>query len=370
MSAWKFDRGLLLIVFFFLGLGVVHVYSSSYIFAIEAYDKGLFFFARQLAFAGLALMVLLTALLTPLPWLKRGGVALWCLAVIGVLLTFVPGLGVEAGGARRWIAMPFGLRIEPSEFLKISYPFVIGGLLLTRFATWPLWLWAVVIAAVLGPALLLLGQPDFGGFAICLVVVFTVLFVFGLRWSYIMVGASAMLCAFSVLIVNEPYRYRRLLSFLDPWADPEQKGFQVIQSMVSFRSGRLFGVGVGEGQGKLFFLPEAHTDFALAVLGEEWGFIGFFIVLSLYGYVFLRGLQIALASDAPDDKAIAVGITTVLAISTFINIGVVLGLLPTKGLTLPFLSYGGSSLVAVSLAVGVLLAIDRHNRNQRVISSR
>lgn len=365
MGSWKFDKGLLLVVFFFIGLGVVHVYSSSYIFAIEQYQKGLYFFARQLAFAGLGLIVLLSALSFPLLWLKRFGMALWFVSAVLLVLTFVPGIGVAAGGAQRWIGLPLGLRLEPSEFLKVSYPVLMGSVLMMQHRNWPAWFWLAVTAFLIGPIVLLLKQPDFGSFVICLLTLFAILFVSGLRWTYIAVGVSALVCAFSVLIVNEPYRYRRLMSFMDPWADPEQKGFQVIQSMVSFRSGRLFGSGVGEGQGKLFFLPEAHTDFTLAVFGEEWGFVGFLIVLSLYGYIFLRGLQIALACEEADNRAIAIGSTSVLAISTFINIGVVLGLLPTKGLTLPFLSYGGSSLLAVSFAVGLLLAIDRENRNRR-----
>jgi cell division protein FtsW len=169
-----------------------------------------------------------------------------------------------------------------------------------------------------------------------------------------------MVPAFYLLVMRVPYRRARVLAFMDPWADPEQKGFQVIQSMLSFHSGGVTGAGLGQGQGKLFFLPEAHTDFTLAVMGEEIGFIGVVLVLALYGYVVMRGFQIAIRCENPFRKALALGISMTFALSIFINCGVVMGLLPTKGLTLPFLSYGGSSLMTLCLMFGLLLNIEKN----------
>ncbi|MGE3757541.1 MAG: FtsW/RodA/SpoVE family cell cycle protein, partial [Pseudobdellovibrionaceae bacterium] len=171
--------------------------------------------------------------------------------------------------------------------------------------------------------------------------------------------------AFYILVMSVPYRRARVLGFLDPWSDPESKGFQVIQSMLSFHSGGLTGVGLGQGQGKLFFLPEAHTDFTLAVLGEEMGFVGFILLMFLYGFIVFKGFQIAIRTGSPFRKAVALGLTMTFALTVFINVGVVLGILPTKGLTLPFLSYGGSSLLTKSLMFGFLLAIERTDREEK-----
>jgi cell division protein FtsW len=182
-------------------------------------------------------------------------------------------------------------------------------------------------------------------------------------------GLATALPAFYVLVMSVPYRRARVLAFLDPWADPDQKGFQVIQSMLSFSSGGIFGAGLGQGQGKLFFLPEAHTDFTMAVLGEEIGFIGFISVMALYGFIVVRGFQIALKTENTFRRALALGITITFAFSVFINAGVVMGLLPTKGLTLPFLSYGGSSLVALSLVLGLLLNIEKSLEDEPLASS-
>ena len=154
----------------------------------------------------------------------------------------------------------------------------------------------------------------------------------------------------------------RIRAFLDPWSDPANKGFQIIQSMTSIHNGGFFGLGLGKSQGKLFYLPEAHTDFTLAIFGEEWGFIGVMFALLLFGFLILRGFRIALATTAPTQKLVALGVTFILGLSVVINFGVVMGILPTKGLTLPFLSYGGSSLVTVCFAMGVLLNIDRDRR--------
>ena len=171
--------------------------------------------------------------------------------------------------------------------------------------------------------------------------------------------------AFYVLIVQVPYRFARIQAFLDPWADPSNKGFQVIQSMLSFRAGGIWGQGIGQGQGKLFFLPEAHTDFTLAVLGEELGFVGVMLVLLLYAFIVYKGFQIALKTEQTFPKAVAIGLSLAFGLSVFINFGVVMGLLPTKGLTLPFLSYGGSSLLVNCFAMGLLMNINNYSQLHR-----
>ena len=352
------SSSLFLSIIALLGIGLVQVYSSSFIFAIESYGDGLFFFKRQLIFALMAFAVLVGTIHIPFKYIEKYGWVLWILATLGVLATFIPGLGVRVGGAIRWIQLPFGLRFEPGELLKISFSILFASLLCRNENILKRVKWHWLALGLIIPLGLLLKQPDFGTFAIILMVGVTLLFAFGLQWKYIFASLAVMLPAFYFLVMTVPYRRARVLAFLDPWADPAQKGFQVIQSMLSFHSGGLTGVGLGQGQGKLFFLPEAHTDFTLAVFGEEMGFIGFCIILALYGFVVFRGIQIAVKTEDTFKKSLALGLSTTFGLSVFINAGVVMGLLPTKGLTLPFLSYGGSSLISLCFMFGLILNIE------------
>jgi cell division protein FtsW len=357
----RLDRGILLAVFALLGIGLVQVYSSSFIFAIESRGDGLFFFRRQLFFTLASIFILFFTARIPFRWIEKYGWLLWLVAGVGVALTMVPGFGSRAGGAARWLHLPGGFVFEPSELLKISLSLLLATFFSRRFEA--LGKFEPIGRALLFvvPLFLALKQPDFGTFAICCAVSGAILFAFGLQWRYIITCLAVAIPSFYFLVMNVPYRRARVLAFLDPWADPEQKGFQVIQSMLSFQSGGLTGVGLGQGQGKLFFLPEAHTDFTLAVLGEEMGFFGFAAVLSLYGYLVFRGLQLAAKAESDFPKVLALGLSLTFGFSVFINVGVVTGLLPTKGLTLPFLSYGGSSLMMSCFLFGLLLNVDRHD---------
>lgn len=298
----------------------------------------------------------------PWKWIEKYGFLVWIGAALGVCATFVPGLGIRAGGAARWLNLPGGFVFEPSELLRVSLSLAFATLLTQRQKFLGSWEWVGRILFLAIPILIVLKQPDFGTFSICFLVLFSLLFAFGLPWGVIFAGAAAAIPAFYILVMNSPYRKARIVAFLDPWSDPARKGFQVIQSMLSFASGGVTGSGMGEGQGKLFFLPEAHTDFTLAVLGEEMGFIGFFVVLALYGFVVLRGLQISARIDDLFAKSLVLGLTLTFAYSVFVNVGVVLGMLPTKGLTLPFLSYGGSSLVTSCFLFGLILNAESQDR--------
>lgn len=327
--------------------------------ATENYDDGLYFFKKQLLFASLSIVVLIGTSMLSFHLIKKWGWVLWGLAAVLVLATFIPGLGVRVGGAIRWIQLPMGIRFEPGELLKISFSFLFATLMTRTDSMLKNWPWYLITLFLILPLMMLLKQPDFGSFAIILVVGVALLLGFGLRWKFVGMAMAVIIPAFYFLVMTVPYRRARVFAFLDPWADPAAKGFQVIQSMLSFHSGGLTGVGLGQGQGKLFFLPEAHTDFTLAVLGEELGFLGFVMVLLLYGFVVTRGIQIALKTDDVFKRSLALGLSVTFAISIFINAGVVMGLLPTKGLTLPFLSYGGSSLMVLSFMFGILLNIER-----------
>ena len=343
-----------------MGIGLVQVYSSSYIFATESFGDGLYFFKRQLIFSLLAFLTLIATIHLPIDKIKKFSWLVWFIAAALVVATFIPGLGVRVGGALRWLQLPFGVRFEPSELLKISFSLWFASLLTRKENMLGRFKWPLLLAASTLPVLLLLKQPDFGSFTIITIVAVALLFVFGLSWKYIIGSLALILPAFYFLVMTVPYRRARVMAFLDPWSDPAQKGFQVIQSMLSFHSGGFFGAGLGQGQGKLFFLPEAHTDFTLAVWGEEMGFIGFVGLLLLYGFVVFKGIQIANRSQSLFRKTMTLGLTITFALSVFINAGVVMGLLPTKGLTLPFLSYGGSSLVVLCFTFGLILNVEKN----------
>ena len=223
--------------------------------------------------------------------------------------------------------------------------------------SWGNYKWLVRGLILLTPLFILLMHPDFGSFFIISTVAFCILFVFGLSWQWIATGGLVAFPLFYFLVMNVPYRRARILAFMNPWSDSAHGGFQVIQSMLGLYSGGLTGVGLGRGQGKLFFLPEAHTDFTLSVLGEEVGFIGVFAVGLIYFYLVIRGFQIASSVKNVYARVVAIGLTLAFSFQVLINMAVVTALLPTKGLTLPFLSFGGSSLIAMGIMFGILLNI-------------
>lgn len=348
-------KSVFLTLFVLITFGLIQVYSSSFIFAVDKYGDGLIFFKKQLlfVFAGFFIIALLVKI--PQNWLVRYGWIFWAAAVAGLLATFIPGVGVKVGGAQRWIPLAFGFRFEPCELMKVSLPLLCASFLNQSDDAWGRWTWPLRGAITLIPIGLLLLQPDFGSFTICLMVLATILFVCGLPWIYMISASLVAIPGFYFLVMSVPYRKARVLAFLDPFKNAETSGFQLIQSMISFQSGGFNGVGLGNGQGKLFFLPAAHTDFTLAVLGEELGFIGFVLLLSAYGFLIWKAFQLSFSLKTIEKQVLALGLTVTFTYSIFVNVGVTLGLLPTKGLTLPFLSYGGSSLLINCFLFGILL---------------
>jgi cell division protein FtsW len=353
-----FTSSLFLALVALFGIGLMQVYSSSYIFATESYGDGLYFFKRQLVFSLIAgVSLLFFAQISP-RLQKKWGWLLWPAAFLLLLSTFVPGLSVRVGGALRWIQLPGGIRFEPSELLKIAFSFLFASLVCRNENALAKVKWGWIIIAILIPLGILNVQHDFGSLFIILLVGTTLLFTFGMNIKWLAGAIVASIPVFYFAIWSYPYRRARIEAFIDPWSDPAKKGFQVIQSMLSVHSGGLTGAGLGQGQGKLFFLPEAHTDFTMAVFFEEMGFIGVLAILALYGFVIFRGFQIAIKAQDIFKKTLALGLITTFSFSVFINVGVVLGLVPTKGLSMPFMSYGGSSLIVLSFLFGILLNIE------------
>lgn len=359
----RISRNILLLVFFLSGLGLVQVYSSSYIFATEHYENGLLFFKKQALFTAIGLILILC--LSFLSWSKTRliGITLWFLSSFALILTLVPELSVEVGGATRWLQLPFGFRIQPSEWFKITSPFAFVYFMVLR-EKWPLHsylYWAISIFSFTLPVLALILQPDFGSVVLFLTLIFSIFFIMGLKWRYVFLSMLSIFASFYALIVTQPYRLERVKSFLDPWNDPFGSGFQVIQSLLSFHSGGFFGQGLGYGQGKLFFLPEAHTDFTFSVFGEELGFIGFIFLILSYGALSFYGMKVVLKTEDLSKRIVAFSLIFLFVLSTLTHMGVNLGLLPPTGLVLPFLSYGGNALICTLISFGWIIQIENDN---------
>lgn len=357
------SRSVFLILYGLLLLGITQVYSSSLILATEKFSDPYHFFYRQIIFCLVGLATFILVYRSPIDLVIKYSYWLWIIMCAALALTLVPGIGVKVGGAKRWIAFPMGFRFEPSEFLKLLLPLTIASLL-------PLWenperikfsrLFYLMLFVV--PLLILLKQPDFGSFAILITVSVSLFFVLGLPWKIIAAMTTVSSIGFYFLVWTEPYRKARVMAFWDPWSNPQSAGFHTIQSLLSFQAGGLWGRGLGGGQAKLYFLPEAHTDYTLAIWGEEAGFIGFLLLMMAYAYLIHFGFRTTMKLQTNAHKIVAMGLTLVFCFSVFINVGVVLGLLPSKGLTLPFISYGGSSLVMFCALWGLLLNIHQQCR--------
>jgi len=352
------DTSLLLLTISLTCIGVVMVYSSSAIMAEERFQDGFYFLKRQLFYTlvGFVLMAF-TTYFNYKNWRKLAVAAL--LGSIALLaLLFVPGFGVRVGGAMRWLRLP-GLTIQPAELVKLTLVLYLAHSLTRKREKVRSFLkgyfpYMVVLGLLLG---MLLKQPDLGSAMIIAGVAMSMLIVAGVRWRYILPTIIMTLPVVYFLIMQVDYRRRRIMAFLDPWDDPFDTGFQIIQSLVAFGKGGVLGQGLGIGEQKLFYLPEAHTDFIFSVIGEELGLVGTLIVAALFLMLVLCGIRIALHCQEPFGRNLAFGLSLLLGLEAFVNLAVCMGLLPTKGLALPFISYGGTSLVVSLIAVGILLNI-------------
>jgi cell division protein FtsW len=358
MGRIRVDLPLLLAVLTLMSIGIVIVYSSSWPLGATKYDDAAFFAKRQ-AFAGVIALcgMLVGAAVAPRRWL---GVLLPMLAGSAILLVIVliPGIGTAAGIARRWIEIgPIRLQAgEPLKFVLVVYlaaSLAKKGEAMKRFSVG-------VLPHVIVPGLaifLLMLEPDFGTAAMLAAVTLIMLFVGGARVGYLAGAVIALIPVGAVLIASSPYRMRRILAFLDPWAHRYDIGYQITESLMTLGSGGATGLGLGAGKQKLFFLPAAHTDFAFAVVGEELGFVGVLVVLTAFAVILWRGARAAMKHTDAFRAFLALGITTLLVLQAVLNVAVVLGVVPTKGLTLPFISYGGSSLMISGFLAGVLLRL-------------
>jgi cell division protein FtsW len=354
----RFDPILLCAVLALVALGLVMVYSASAILAQDKLGDSLYFLKRQLLAAGLGVVAMAVAMKVGWRRLARLGWPLLLVSVVLLVLVLIPGIGTAAGGARRWIRFP-GFGLQPAEVAKFAWVVYLSYSLAKKREKVALFsvgfLPHLVLCGVL--VLLCMRQPDFGSSVLLVFLLFVLLFAAGAKLSYLVGSVLLALPLAYVAIASSPYRMKRVLAFLDPWAHRHDVGYQVAESLMSIGSGGVTGLGLGDGRQKLFFLPEAHTDFIFAIIGEELGLVGVSLLVVLYALVIWRGVRIALAAPEPFGTYLGLGLTSIIAFQAAVNMCVAMGLLPTKGLTLPFVSYGGTSLLVLMGAAGVLLSL-------------
>jgi len=357
------DHSLLIITIVLALVGLVMVFSASAVVAGNRFHDPGYFLKRQLAWLAFGFLLLHLASHIDYIWWKRLSFPLLGLTVVLLVMVLMPSFGVAVKGARRWLRLG-QISIQPAEIAKLVAVMYLAAYLakkedrLTGFFSG------------LAPALLVIGvlsglvllEPDLGTVIVMGTVAISLLFLGGARLSHLLSLGLCAVPAVMVLVLSSSYRRQRLMTFLAPWKDASDAGFQITQSFLAFGSGGLFGVGLGEGKQKLFFLPEAHTDFVLALVGEELGLVGTAVIILLFALFAIRGFQVAARARMPFGRYLGMGITLLIGVQALINACVVTGLVPTKGLTLPFVSYGGSSLVTCMFGVGILLNIsrDRH----------
>jgi len=341
-------------------IGTVMIYSASSIYALERYNDGTFFLKRHLVFLFIGIVLAFFSMSLDYKILRKWIKPALIVSFLLLILVLVPGIGREVAGARRWFRFKF-ISFQPSEFVNLVMIVYLADFIARKTKyTSSFWRGFVPPMSILGVcSLLILMQPDLGTVIALGTAALIMLFLAGSKLSYLLSVILGGLPLLGILILSVPYRRMRILSFLNPWLDPKGSGFQIIQSQVALGSGGIFGVGLGRSRQKLFYLPAAHTDFIFSIIGEELGLLGTIGVITLFIIFIRQGSKII--KNAPDKFGhfLACGLVTMISLKALINIGVSAGMLPTKGLPLPFISYGGSSFVFDLVSVGLLLNIAR-----------
>jgi len=361
----KYDRWLLLVAILLIGFGALMIYSTTSVITPVLAKRGVteFYYFKRHVFTiliGFSFMFLAYRLKTST--IKKMAIPLLIFSFVLLILVFLPNIGVSAGGARRWIKL-WPSTFQPSELVKLSMVIFLAryismpGYRTDSFISFIKPIFIVIIFQIA-----ILKQPDFGAAMSLAFLTFAMLFLSGIRLRYI---ASLLVFVMPVIfkLITEPYRLKRLTSFLDPWKDAQGSGFQLVQSFIALGSGGLTGVGLGCSKQKLSYLPESHTDFIFSIIGEEFGFIGVLVVITLFLLLFIKGISIANRAKDGFVYYLAIGLSLMISLQALINFAVATGLVPTKGLPLPFVSYGGSALLVNLAAIGILLNISRGEHN-------
>ncbi|MHA7811301.1 MAG: putative lipid II flippase FtsW [Marinobacter adhaerens] len=354
-----------------LVMGVVMISSASMDMAAETMGNSYHYVIRQLMFAGLGCLLALVAVNVPVAWWERSGWLLLGIGLLALVLVLTP-LGRTVNGSTRWI--PFGLfNVQVSEVAKLCLIAYLAGYVVRRrdelLNTWPGFLKPLVVLGL--ASVLLVIQPDFGATVVLVTAAAGMIFLSGVRLSRFVPLIGTLVVLGAILIVTQPYRLKRVVSYLDPWKDQFDSGYQLTQSLIAFGRGDWGGVGLGNSIQKLFYLPEAHTDFIFAIIAEEFGLLGSLLVLSLFTLLVVTGFVIARRAekaDMPFGACFAYGLTLLIGLQAGINMAVSTGLLPTKGLTLPLVSYGGSSLMITCICIGVLARVEMERLDQEKLA--
>ncbi len=352
------DTGLLLPILSLVGIGLIMVYSSSSALALKNYGNSYYFVKKQLIFALSGAFILFTCANIPYRLYRYLAYVFLLITTVLLIATKFTGYAHSAGGATRWITMG-AFSFQPSEFARLAIVIYLAYSLdkkKEKLQDFSIGFIPHIIVVGLISVLILL-QPDFGSVVILGMIAWIMMFVGGVKLTHLFLPLLLILPCAYLFMTNAEYRLKRLLSFIDPWKYPTDEGYQIIQSLYAYGKGGLFGTGFGEGLQKLFYLPEPHTDFIFSVIGEELGFFGVMIIITLYIIIIWRGIMISKNSDDSFGSILALGITTAIGLQICINIFVTMGLLPTKGLTLPLLSYGGTSLLLNLASLGILINI-------------
>jgi cell division protein FtsW len=369
INAASYDQMLLWITLILLGLGLVMVYSAS--IAMAEADKAVgnqstYFLVRQAVFIAIGLVAGFVTFQFPIvawqkvaPYLFLSGLAL-------LVLVLIPGIGHSVNGSQRWLSL-FVMNLQPSELMKLFAAMYVSDYAVRKAPQMDSIVrgFLPMVAVMVLVGFLLLREPDFGAFAVIAAISISILWLGGINAKIFAALLALLPVAIFVLIKSSPYRMQRVIGFMDPWADPFGKGYQLSHALIAFGRGEWFGVGLGGSVEKLLYLPEAHTDFLLAVIAEELGFVGVLTVLGLFAWIVIRAFGIgkeAVANERYFAALLAQGLGVWMGVQGIINIGVNMGVLPTKGLTLPLLSFGGSGILANCIAMAVLLRIDYENR--------
>jgi cell division protein FtsW len=343
-------------------IGVVMVYSASAIIAADRFRDPFFFLKKQFFWAVLGFGCLWLAMRLDYRRLERLVVPLLVISFVLLFLVLVPPFGQEINGTRRWFRGG-PLSFQPVELAKFSLVLYLASFLSSRqqlIESFGHGLLPPLLVAGLMAGLTIV-QPDLGNSLALIILTLGLCYLAGARVRHMATIAAAALPVVAVLIAMKPYRWRRMLAFVNPWDDPQGSGFQIIQSFLALGSGGWFGLGLGESKQKLFYLPEPYTDFIFAIIGEELGLLGATAVVALFALLVWRGLRVGLRAPDAFGGYLALGLTIMLATQTLVNLGVVTGALPTKGLPLPFVSFGGSALLMTMFSTGVLLNISQHS---------
>ncbi len=363
------DPAVLWLVAALAGLGLVMVYSASIAIAEGAAPSGgqpHYYFLRHLIAVAVSLAAAVAVFQVPMRYWQAAAPYLFMACVALLVIVLIPGVGREVNGSQRWLGYG-SLSLQPSELTKLFVVLYAADYTVRKAAHMASLRkgFLPMFAVMMLTGALLLQEPDFGAFAVITAVAMGILFLGGMNWRLFALLVVLLIFGFVTLIWSSPYRMERVLGFMDPWADPFGRGYQLSHALIAFGRGEWTGVGLGASIEKLFYLPEAHTDFLLAVIAEELGFAGVLATIGAFVWLSLRAVSIgnqAARLDRYFSALVAQGVGLWIAVQTMINMGVNMGLLPTKGLTLPLLSYGGSSLVAVSMALGLLMRVDYENR--------